>query len=123
MSLIVQRKSFKKGAKMGRRGLFDDDLDEEYFQPQEMRAHLFISGRVQGVCFRLYTRRQAQQLGVVGWVRNRWDGRVEAVFEGSDHAVKRAIAWCHDGSPDAHVDHVEVKVEPPTGEFRSFTIR
>ncbi len=103
--------------------LFDDDADDEDLLPQEARAHVLISGRVQGVSFRVYTRRQAQRIGVTGWVRNRWDGRVEAVFEGSEHAVKRAVAWCRDGSPDAHVDSVEVKVEPATGEFRAFNIR
>ena len=85
--------------------------------------HLVIHGRVQGVYFRDSMRQQARRLGVTGWVRNRWDGRVEAVFEGSEHAVKRAVAWCRDGSPDAHVDSVEVKVEPATGEFRAFNIR
>ena len=100
--------------------LFVDEFDEPL---PEIRAHLFITGRVQGVSFRVYTRRQAARIGVTGWVKNRWDGRVEALFEGSEHAVKRAIAWCHDGSPDAHVDRVEVNFEPATGEFRSFTIR
>ena len=108
---------------MAKRGLFDDDPDEEDFRPTEARVHVFVSGRVQGVCFRLYTRRQAQRIGVTGWVRNRWDGRVEAVFEGSDHAVQRAVAWCRIGSPDAHVKQVEVEYEPSTGEFRSFSIR
>ena len=103
--------------------LFDDDPDEAETVSQAARAHVLITGRVQGVCFRLYTRRYAQQIGVFGWVRNRWDGRVEAVFEGSDYAVKRAVAWCHEGSPDAHVDNVEVKYEAPTGAFRSFNIR
>lgn len=103
--------------------LFDDDLDEDELVPQGVRVHVFIAGRVQGVCFRIYTRRQAQQIGVTGWVRNRWDGRVEAVFEGSDYAVKQAISWCHQGSPEAHVDSVEVVNEPSSGEFRSFNIR
>ena len=102
---------------------FDDELDNEVRTFPESRAHVWVSGRVQGVSFRVYTRRYAQQIGVTGWVRNCWDGRVEAVFEGSDYAVKRAIAWCHGGSPDAHVDNVEVKVEPPSGKFRSFNIR
>ena len=103
--------------------LFDDDLDEDEVVPRGVRVHVFIAGRVQGVCFRIYTRRQAQRLGVTGWVRNRWDGRVEAVFEGSDSAVSQAIAWCHKGSPDSQVDCVEVLNKPSTGEFRSFTIR
>ena len=103
--------------------LFEDDPDEEYLFPQEARAHVFITGRVLGVSFRVYTRRQAPRIGVTGWVRNRWDGRVEAVFEGSEHAVRRAVAWCRDGAPDAHVDSVEVNYESATGEFRRFNIR
>lgn len=103
--------------------LFNDDPEDPDWRLPEKRVHVFVSGRVQGVSFRIYTRRHAQQIGVTGWVKNRWDGRVEAIFEGPEHAVNRAVAWCHDGSPDAHVDAVEVKSEPPTGEFRSFTIR
>lgn len=86
------------------------------------RAHVYISGRVQGVNFRWYTQRQAQILGLTGWVRNLWDGRVEAVFEGDEAAVQRAVNWCHNGPPSARVDEVEVKYEEPTGEFRGFQI-
>jgi acylphosphatase len=86
------------------------------------RAHVLISGRVQGVNFRWYTQRKAQELGVTGWVRNRGDGRVEAVFEGDKGAVQRAVDWCHAGSPPAHVDEVEVSYEQPTGEFSRFRI-
>ena len=67
-----------------------------------IRAHVFISGRVQGVNFRWYTQHKAQQLGLSGWVRNLWDGRVEAVFEGSEPAVRQAVAWCHTGERPAH---------------------
>lgn len=87
-----------------------------------MRAHVFISGRVQGVYFRSYTQRKARSLGLTGWVRNRWDGRVEAVFEGDEKAVQQAINWCHVGSPSAQVDQVEVSYEDPTGEFNRFSV-
>jgi acylphosphatase len=73
------------------------------------RAHLFISGRVQGVNFRYYTVRQAESLGVTGWVRNLWDGRVEAVFEGDETAVQGMIDWCQNGPRAARVDHVEAR--------------
>jgi acylphosphatase len=89
---------------------------------QIVRAHVFISGEVQGVYFRDYTRRKAQVLGLSGWVRNGWDGRVEAVFEGEAKAVQQAVDWCHIGSPSAQVDNVEASYEEPTGEFDGFRI-
>lgn len=87
------------------------------------RAHVFISGRVQGVNFRWHTQRQAEREGVTGWVRNLRDGRVEAVFEGEEDAVRRLVDWCRQGPPAARVDDVEVRWEPPTGEFQDFSIR
>ena len=89
---------------------------------KQVRAHVYISGRVQGVSFRWNTQHQAQQLGLTGWVKNLWDGRVEAVFEGEEPAVRQTVAWCHKGSRPARVDNVEVRYEQPTGEFRSFRI-
>lgn len=86
------------------------------------RAHVFISGRVHGVNFRWYTQRKAQELGLTGWVRNLWDGRVEAVFEGEEKTVRAAVRWCHTGEPPAHVDNVEVTYSAPSGEFDSFRI-
>lgn len=84
---------------------------------------MFISGRVQGVFYREYTRRKAQELGVKGWVRNLPDGRVEAVFEGEDEAVEAMVRWCWEGSPYASVTGVEAKEEAYKGEFDSFEIR
>jgi len=86
------------------------------------RAHVFVSGRVQGVSFRWYTQRQAQELDLTGWVRNLWDGRVEAIFEGDKKAVKDAVAWCHHGPPSAHVEDIEINYETPQGEFKGFRI-
>jgi acylphosphatase len=86
------------------------------------RAHVFISGRVQGVSFRWFTQRKAVELGLTGWVRNLWDGRVEAAFEGEEEAVRQAVTWCHTGEPPARVSHVEVTYQPPTGEFHRFRI-
>lgn len=81
-----------------------------------VRAHVFVSGRVQGVNFRAATRDQARQAGLRGWVRNVDDGRVEAVFEGSRAAVHRLISWCHTGPTSAHVEHVKFEWEDPVGE-------
>jgi len=87
-----------------------------------IRAHVWISGRVQGVFFRAHTKELADELGLTGWVRNLPDGRVEAVFEGEEDAVKEVIEWCKRGPPLASVEKVEVRYEQPTGEFRGFRI-
>lgn len=86
------------------------------------RAHVFVSGHVQGVFFRDTTRRQALARGVTGWVRNLYDGRVEAVFEGEAQAVQEMVAWCHQGPPHAYVTDVQVAYEPYTGEFTTFRV-
>ena len=86
------------------------------------RAHVFVSGTVQGVYYRANTREKARERGVDGWVRNLDDGRVEAVFEGSEDAVESMIEWCHEGSPAAAVDGVDVEYEDPRGESE-FEIR
>ena len=87
------------------------------------RAHVLIAGRVQGVNFRASTQRRVEPLGIQGYVRNLPDGRVEAVFEGEESSVQEAIDWCQAGPPAAHVDHVEVDWQAPTGEFHGFSIR
>jgi acylphosphatase len=87
------------------------------------RAHVFISGSVQGVNFRYYTRQQANMLGLKGWVRNLIDGRVEAVFEGEESAVQRIVNWCHEGPRSARVYDVETYWEAPTDSFIGFDIR
>ena len=86
------------------------------------RVRVLISGRVQGVFFRAYTRDAALQAGLTGWVRNLADGRVEAVFEGDADPVDRMIAWCRQGSPGSRVERVEVLLQPFQGEFQSFEI-
>ncbi|MFN8459535.1 MAG: acylphosphatase [Anaerolineae bacterium] len=93
-------------------------------QPEatNLRAHVFISGRVQGVSFRWFTQRRAQELKLTGWVRNLWDGRVEALFEGEAEAVGQAVTWCHHGEPPARVSDVDVTYGPFTGEFTSFRV-
>ena len=89
---------------------------------EKVRAHVFIEGRVQGVFFRANTREEASLLGLTGWVRNCWDGRVEAVFEGEREKVEKVIAWCKKGPPGAMVRDVEINWEQVTGEYDTFSI-
>jgi acylphosphatase len=86
------------------------------------RAHVFVSGTVQGVYFRANTRDTATHKNVDGWVRNLEDGRVEAVFEGPTAAVNEMVEWCHTGSPAARVEDVEVEYDDPEG-LDGFSIR
>jgi acylphosphatase len=90
---------------------------------EQARAHVFISGLVQGVFFRASTREQAQRIGVSGWVRNLPDDRVEAVFEGTRTTVQQMVDWCHQGPPSAQVDHVDVQWEEVTGREEGFRVR
>ena len=88
----------------------------------ETRAHVLVTGRVQGVYFRYSTREKARSLGLTGWVRNLPTGQVEAVFEGEDSKVNEMIDWCHRGPAGAKVDKVEVARSPAQGEFPQFKI-
>lgn len=87
------------------------------------RAHVLVSGMVQGVYFRYHTRELAQRLGLRGWVQNTPDDRVEAVFEGEKGAVERMLEFCHRGPSGAGVTDVEIKWEQPRGEFSGFEVR
>jgi len=89
----------------------------------KVRAHVVVSGRVQGVFFRSETQDEAIRQNVTGWVRNLPDGRVEAVFEGDKDRIDKLIEFCRRGSPGARVTKVEVAWENYTGEFRDFRIR
>ncbi|WP_410474631.1 acylphosphatase [Guyparkeria sp. TX1] len=80
-----------------------------------IRRHVHVSGRVQGVFFRDFTRQQAQALGLAGWVRNLDDGRVEAVFEGDTATVSTMLEKLRDGPPRARVEDLAVREEPPEG--------
>jgi acylphosphatase len=87
-----------------------------------IRRRVIVHGRVHGVGFRVSCLERARSRGVAGWVRNRGDGTVEAVFEGSHDAVVAFVAWCADGPRGASVDDVEVFEEEPEGLGR-FEIR
>lgn len=80
------------------------------------RRRIVVHGEVQGVNFRDATREEAESAGLAGWVRNRDNGSVEAVFEGDDDAVERLVEWCRSGPSSADVDDVEEAEEEPTGE-------
>ena len=88
----------------------------------DTRAHVFVSGKVQGVFYRATTQERAREAGVDGWVKNLSDGRVEAVFEGPEDAVEEMVEWCHQGSDRARVEDVEVSYEDPDG-LDGFEIR
>jgi acylphosphatase len=90
-----------------------------------VKAHVLISGLVQGVYFRDSARRLALREGVGGWIRNLPDGRVEAVFVGPRAAVERLVAWCHHGPPAARVERVDVEWSPadPAEPVTHFYIR
>lgn len=87
-----------------------------------VRAHVWVSGRVQGVFFRAYAEDEAAFRKVAGWIRNAPDGRVEAVFEGAPEAIEAMIRWCHRGSPAADVTAVDVVREEVQG-VTGFSVR
>ena len=87
------------------------------------RAHVFVSGRVQGVGFRDFTQDSARTLGVTGWVRNLDDGRVEAVLEGPADKVAALLELLRRGPPAAQVTNLQAADEPPVGDFNSFEVR
>ncbi len=79
------------------------------------RARVVVHGIVQGVWFRESCRRRAEEMGVAGWVRNRSDGTVEAVFEGDAQLVSVMVSWCRIGPPRATVTSIDVTEEPDEG--------
>jgi len=89
----------------------------------KIRVHVYISGRVQGVGYRYSTLDQAQKLGIAGWVKNTYDRKVEAVFEGDENIVEQMLLWCKSGPPMSFVTDIEVQKGQYTGEFDSFKIK
>lgn len=88
-----------------------------------MRAHVIVAGRVQGVCFRSWSENRLNSIGVTGWIKNLSDGSVEAVVEGAGDKVQLAIKALQSGPSLAEVETVQVDYESPTGEFSRFSIR
>jgi acylphosphatase len=89
----------------------------------QTRLHAIVHGRVQGVSFRYYTQRRARDLGLVGYVRNQWDGTVEVVAEGQRPKVEELLAYLHMGPQAAFVTQVDVQWPTPTGQFDRFEVR
>lgn len=87
------------------------------------RAHVVFEGLVQGVFFRANTKKCADSLGLTGWVRNRHDGSVEAVFEGEEEKVLQAIEWCATKQPYARVSKKTIEMSSATDEFDCFSVR
>jgi acylphosphatase len=92
-------------------------------QNERERAHVRVTGRVQGVFFRDSARRQAERLGLSGWVRNSPDGAVEAVFEGPSEGVREMARWCEQGPPDAAVENADADFGPPRDDLTGFEVR
>ncbi|HLX78937.1 MAG TPA: acylphosphatase [Acidimicrobiales bacterium] len=100
----------------------EDDPTGEPKNATRERVRVVINGHVQNVFFRASCEREAQRLGLDGWVKNLEDGSVEAVFEGRPPSVRAAVDWCRVGPRRARVDSVDVVVEAPRGE-RGFHVR
>ena len=86
------------------------------------RVHIFVTGRVQGVCFRYYTRIEASQLGLSGWVKNLSDGRVEVLAEGEEDLLRTLVEFCRQGPSMAHVSDVNYEFSEYSGKFSGFSI-
>ena len=99
------------------------EKEEKKAELLKARAHVYVSGRVQGVFFRSETQDEARRQDVTGWVHNLADGRVEAVFEGEKDKVEALVEFCRRGPPGARVSKVDVTWEDFTGQFRSFAMR
>ena len=87
------------------------------------RAHVRISGQVQGVFFRDSTRQKAEKLGLAGWVKNLPDGQVEALFEGPPERVREMVSWCEEGPRHALVENVDAEFEGASGDLEGFEVR
>jgi acylphosphatase len=91
--------------------------------PEEVRLHAIVHGRVQGVNFRYYSQLRARELGVTGYVRNKWDRTVEVVAEGEREAVEKLLEFIKVGPPAARVQRVDSQWQDPTGQFGYFEVR
>ncbi len=87
------------------------------------RVRVRVSGRVQGVFFRASTAQMANDLGLAGWVKNRCDGSVEALFEGDAVLVNNAVSWCREGPRSALVTELKSQEEEPLGDMSGFSVK
>jgi len=87
-----------------------------------LKKHIFITGRVQGVGFRHFTRKNAENLGVTGWVKNLSDGRVEAVFQGSEEQIEELIQRCKKGPVASYVQNIEIEKNSGEEDYKNFSV-
>ena len=86
------------------------------------KIHITISGKVQGVFYRMNTKNRADEFGLTGWVKNTTDDKVEVLAEGKEEGLKEFIKWCYNGSKEAKVDEVEVEWSGHENKFDKFEI-
>ena len=89
---------------------------------KNIRVHLIVEGKVQGVWYRDSTRIKAAELEIKGWIKNRTDGTVEIMAEGLEVNIQKFIGWCHEGPPYAVVNNITVSPQEFRNEFDSFNI-
>jgi len=89
----------------------------------QKRVVLKISGRVQGVFYRINTKEKATKLNIGGYIKNKLDGTVNIIAEGEKNNLKELVKWCYQGSPSAKVENVDEKWEKYTGGFNNFEIK
>jgi acylphosphatase len=89
---------------------------------QKIQIRVKIMGRVQGVCFRAKTKKEADRLGLKGWVRNQSGGSVEAVFEGNPASIAQMMGWCRKGPALSRVDQVQTETQKTVSGFTGFDI-
>lgn len=87
-----------------------------------VRAHVIVTGDVQGVFYRHTAAKRARAKGLTGWIRNLPDGRVEVVVEGEEQAVRDFVEWCRSGPPHASVEDIEVSWGPPKTDSSGFNV-
>ena len=101
----------------------ETDRPEQADVLKGVRAHVVVTGRVQGVFFRHSCAREAAAAGLAGWVRNRSDGAVEAVFQGDRAGVDALIAWARSGPSGARVEEVSIDWEDPIPGEQPFQVK
>jgi acylphosphatase len=89
----------------------------------QSRLHVIIQGRVQGVGFRAFVHRKATEIGLTGWVRNRWDGSVEVIAEGDQSKLDKLVIALKRGPASAMVSALDTEWQPATGEFKRFSVK
>jgi acylphosphatase len=87
------------------------------------KAHIIVSGLVQGVCYRAFTQKKANSYRLAGWVKNLYDGRVEAVCEGEKGLILDFIKELRIGPPESDVTDIKIEWQEYIGEFKDFTIK